>query len=193
MKVIFCKFEMFQNMKTKNAPFQVPVKKEVPWSLSWNADLSADFSVQLSAGDVSAGDSVFSDLVVDSIEEVRRKKVRRGPEHGGTDPGHVSPEKPESTSASIDVKCKMRPPIKPASSFTIFVKQHKTALRKKGSSEDEAMNESVKKWRNLSPAVKNKYQDKYLKMKASYEIKLKGFEDKMKVRKERFEQQKGMS
>ena len=54
------------------------------------------------------------------------------------------------------------------------------------------MNEAVKKWRNLSPAVKNKYQDKYLKMKASYEIKLKGFEDKIKVRKERFEQQKGM-
>ena len=229
VKVIFSKFEMFQNMKTKNATFQVPLKREVPWSLSWNADLSADLSAdpsdELSTADMRAIDmsdglgldvtaglsadvsadlessnisaagekssgvcrsemmvaSVSSDLMVNNTQEGRVKKARRGPEHDGADPVHVSP----------GVKFKMRPPIKPASSFSIFVKQHKTALRKKGLNEDEAMNEAVKKWRNLSPAVKNKYQDKYLKMKASYEIKLKGFEDKIKVRKERFEQQKG--
>ena len=215
VKVIFSKFEMFQNMKTKNATVQVPLKREVPWSLSWNADLSADLSADMGAGlgsdvtagssaDVSAGlvssnisaagkkssgdcksemmvASVSSDLMVNNTQEGRVKKARRGPEHDGADPVHVSP----------GVKFKMRPPIKPASSFSIFVKQHKTALRKKGLNEDEAMNEAVKKWRNLSPAVKNKYQDKYLKMKASYEIKLKGFEYKIKVRKERFEQQKG--
>ena len=61
LKVIFSKFEMFQNTKTKNATFQVPVKREVPWSLSWNADLSADPSAD-SSDELSAADMRVVDM-----------------------------------------------------------------------------------------------------------------------------------
>ena len=76
----------------------------------------------------------------------------------------------------------LRPPKKPDSSFTLFVKQHRKTLSNKGLSLDEATEKAIKMWRNTSPAVKNKYQDKYEKLKTKYEADLVKYNKKLKKR-----------
>ena len=77
-------------------------------------------------------------------------------------------------------KIKIKPPKKPDSSFTLYVKQHRNTLTKRGLSDDEALNKAVKAWRNTTTAVKNKYQNKYEKLKAKYDVDIRKYNEKIK-------------
>ena len=65
-----------------------------------------------------------------------------------------------------------KPPKKPASNFMIFINEYRASFIKKGLSPEEASDKAVKLWNSSSPAVKNKYQSKYEKLKAEYDIRM---------------------
>ena len=82
-------------------------------------------------------------------------------------------------------KTGLKPPRKPESNFMIFVREKRAALIKKGISPEEASDKAVKMWRISSPAVKDKYQGKYEKQKAKYEIDMVKYREKVQSKADR--------
>ena len=99
----------------------------------------------------------------------------------------------DTLTAKVSGKGKLKRPQKPVSSFAMFIKQHCDTLSKKGLTNDEATTKAVNMWRSTSPAVKNKYQSKYLRLKAKYEVDMNKYNEKIKKKKEQDERKEGVS
>ena len=82
-------------------------------------------------------------------------------------------------------KTGLKPPRKPESNFMIFVREKRAALIKKGISPEKASDKAVRMWRISSPAVKDKYQGKYEKQKAKYEIDMVKYREKVQSKADR--------
>ena len=89
-------------------------------------------------------------------------------------------------------KISLKPPEKPVSNFTMFVNEHIAAFRKEGISYEEASQKAVKMWGVTSPVVKNRYQRKYEKLKAKYEIDNAKYLEKVKNKDNQKAKVKGM-
>ena len=113
------------------------------------------------------------------------------PDKVSTTTDKVSPSKDKPSPITDLEKGGLRPPKKPESSFTMFVRQHRKTLSKQGLSLDEATEKAIKMWRITSPIVKNKYQNKYEKLKTKYEADLVKHNEKLKKGKDRAEKKEG--
>ena len=131
----------------------------------------------------SVVDQLFRDyLVSTSAKASTSDQVSTVILESGSD--HMSSVPPTDTlNSKSRPNTKIKPPKKPDSSFTLYVKQHRDSLTKKGLSDDEALNKAVKAWRNTTAVVKNKYQKKYEKLNLNTMLTLESIMRKSRIMK----------
>ena len=75
-----------------------------------------------------------------------------------------------------------RAPIKPKSSFSMFVADNRKMLIRKGLTTSEASSEASKMWQDASPDEKKAYDDKRTKAMIKYEERLVKYNESLKKR-----------